>query len=422
MTNNKLLGLNSSTVWWLICATAFGYFVDAYDLIVASVVRTDAILELGLATKDNPKLIKEIAQNFEYAQSVGILLGGIIFGILGDKLGRKNILFASILTYSVANILNGFLSAATPNVSGLYMLLRFVCGFALSAELSVGIVLISETILAKTRGYGSMIVVAFGILGCTLAASLFHFKVFNWQQLYFLGGGMGIILLVFRYFVEESSIFKFSAAKNIVRGSLKHLFTNKSLMRKFGLLILIGFPIYFFVSIPIKFAKDYASELKIDGVTVPIAIITFYIALSVSDIIGNFISQKLQSRKKVIKYYIYFSVITILVLRFVKISTADQYHYILCPLMGLCAGYWALLIAYISEQVGTNFRATFSTSIPNIIRSLFIPITLLLNIITPTFGTNNSVFFIGICSCIIGFTALKYLPETFAKELNYDEN
>lgn len=421
MTDNKLLGLNSSTIWWLICATAFGYFVDAYDLIVASVVRTNAIIELGLASKENATLIKEIAQNFEYAQSFGILLGGIVFGVLGDKFGRKNILFISILTYSVANILNGFLSADTPNVSFVYMALRFVCGFALAAELSVGIVLISESILAKSRGYGSMIVVAFGILGCTLAAGLFHFQVFSWQQLYFLGGGMGLALFIFRYFVEESHIFKMSVAKNVVRGSISHLLSNKQLLRKFALLILIGFPIYFFVSIPIKFAKDYATELNIIGVTVPIAIITFYLALSVSDIIGNYISQRLQSRKKVITLYMLFSIVVILVLRFVKFTSADQYHFILCPLMGFSAGYWALLITYISENVGTNYRSTFSTSIPNIIRSLFIPITLLLNVMTPSLGTINSVFLIGICSCGIGLLALKYLEETFGNELNFEE-
>jgi MFS family permease len=396
-----------------------GYFVDAYDLIVASVVRSDAIVSLGLAEIGTPAH-KSYAYLFENAQSFGILLGGILFGILGDKFGRRKILYASIFIYSVANILNGLLTPSVPSVSTVYCILRFAGGFALAAELSVGIVMISETMKAKSRGFGSMIVVSFGVLGCVLAAFLFEFLKLSWQSLFLIGGIAGLALLAFRYGVNETSHYLEAEAQRSrsERGSLGLVFRNKKLVRIFINAILLGFPIYFFVSIPIKFAADYGKEL---GLTIAgtIPIIVFYIALSLSDILANYLSQVFKSRKKVINIYILFCIVPIVCLHFFPPTTPEQYFYIFTPLMGFASGYWALLITYTAEQVGTNIRSTFTTSVPNIIRSLFIPISVLLTYLQPALGTSTAVFFIGIIAVALALFGNNSLKETWGRDLNF---
>lgn len=404
---------------FLILVASLGYFVDAYDLIVASVVRSSAIVDLGLAKLGTPEH-KSYAQLFEYVQSAGILFGGIMFGIWGDKFGRKKVLYASIALYSIANILNGLLTASVPFVGTVYCALRFICGFALAAELSVGIVMISETMKAKNRGYGSMIVVSFGIMGAVLAAALFEFAGVHWQTLFLIGGIAGILLLIFRYSVNETSHFLDKENQESERGSLTMVLKDKRLLKIFFNAIMLGFPIYFFISIPVKFATDYGKEfgLTIKG-TIPIII--FYIALSVSDIIANYLSQLLKSRKKVLYFYVVLCAVPVFLLQFYPPTTPEQYFYIFSPLMGIASGYWALLITYTSEQVGTNIRSTYATAVPNIIRSLFIPIQLLLTVLQPSFGTSTSVFYIGVLTIALAFLGLSSLKETWGRELNFIE-
>lgn len=401
----------------LIIVASLGYFVDAYDLIVATVVRSSVIVDLGLAQLGTPEH-KSYAQLFEYVQSFGILLGGILFGILGDKIGRKKVLYASIFLYSIANILSAMLTSSVPYVSTVYCILRFMCGFALAAELSVGIVMISETMKAKYRGYGSMIVVSFGILGAVLAAFLFEFLKVSWQSLFIIGGIAGLLLLVFRYSVNETSHFLDIVNQHSERGSLKHVFSNKRLSKIFINSIFLGFPIYFFVSIPVKFATDYGKEI---GLTIKgtIPIIIFYIALSVGDILANYLSQVFKSRKKVIYMYLSFCIIPVMLMHFTPPTTPEQYFYFFAPLMGFASGYWALLISYTTEQVGTNIRSTFATAVPNIIRSLFIPIQLLLAALQPSFGTSSSVFYIGVIAITLAFVGNYFLKETFGRDLNF---
>lgn len=420
MDTNKQNTIGKSA-WLLILVASLGYFVDAYDLIVASVVRSSAIVELGLAQLGTPEH-KSYAQLFEYVQSAGILLGGIMFGIWGDKFGRKKVLYASIAIYSIANILNGLLTASVPSVDIVYCVLRFICGFALAAELSVGIVMISETMKAKNRGYGSMIVVSFGVLGCVLAALLFEFGGVHWQTLFLIGGIAGILLLIFRYSVNETTHYleTESQTKRSERGSLTMVLKDKRLLKIFFNSIMLGFPIYFFVSIPIKFAADYGKEI---GLTIKgtIPIIIFYVALSISDIIANYLSQVFKSRKKVLYFYVGLCAVPVFLLHFYPPTTPEQYLYVFSPLMGIASGYWALLITYTSEQVGTNIRSTYATAVPNVVRSLFIPIQLLLTALQPSFGTSTSVFYIGVLTIILALWGLYSLKETWGRELNFTE-
>jgi MFS family permease len=418
MDNTKKNTISKDTLL-LILVASLGYFVDAYDLIVASVVRSSAIVDLGLAELNTPQH-KSYAQLFEYVQSAGILLGGILFGIWGDKFGRKKVLYASIAIYSIANILNGLLNASVPFVDLVYCSLRFICGFALAAELSVGIVMISETMKAKDRGYGSMIVVSFGILGAVLAAALFEFAGVHWQSLFLIGGVAGVLLLIFRYSVNETSHFMDKENQQSERGSLLMIIKDKRLIKIFFNAILLGFPIYYFISIPVKFAADYGKEL---GLTIKgtIPIIIFYIALSVSDILANYLSQILKSRKKVLYFYVGLCAVPVFLLHYYPPKTPEQYFYIFSPLMGIASGYWALLITFTSEQVGTNIRSTFATAVPNVVRSLFIPIQLLLSALQPAFGTSSSVFLIGIIAIILAMWGLSTLKETWGIDLKFTE-
>lgn len=419
MNLKSLKGIIKSGTFLLIIVAALGYFVDAYDLIVASVARSSAIVDLGLAKLGTVEF-KNYAQLFEYVQSFGILLGGIIFGVLGDKIGRKKVLYASIFIYSIANILNGLLTASVPHVSLVYCILRFICGFALAAELSVGIVMISETMKARNRGYGSMIVVSFGVIGCVFAAFLFEFLKVSWQSLFLIGGIAGLLLLIFRYRVNETSQFLDEENQRSERGSLGLVFRSKRLVKILFSSILLGFPIYFFVSIPIKFATDYGKEI---GLTIKgtIPIIVFYITLSLSDILANYLSQVFKSRKKVIYFYLALCIVPVLLLHFAPPKTPEQYIYLFAPLMGIASGYWALLITYTAEQVGTNIRSTFATSVPNVIRSLFIPIQLLLTALQPSFGTSTSVFYIGVIAITLAFLGNYSLDETWGRDLNFIE-
>lgn len=421
MTDNKILAFKKPDrgAAALVLVAALGYFVDAYDLIVASVARSSAIVYLGLA-ESGTAAHRSYSYLFENSQSSGILAGGIVFGILGDKAGRRKVLYASIFIYSVTNILNSALVPSMSYVGLYYCILRFICGFALAAELSVSVVLIAETMKSEVRGYGSMIVVSFGVLGCVSAAILFEFFELLWQTLFLIGGIAGLLLLGLRYQVSESPQFLGEENQKSERGNLLTIFKKPKLTKAFVGTILLGLPIYFFVSIPIKFAADYGREI---GIAIPgtAPIITYYIALSISAVFANCASQILKSRKKVLYLFITFSIIPILALYLLPPESPEIYLYVFAPLMGVASGYWAILFTYASEQVGTNIRSTFATAAPNIVRSMFIPISMLLTILQPRFGTSRSVFVIGIATVTLALIGNYMLKETWGRDLNFVE-
>lgn len=403
----------------LILVASLGYFVDAYDLIVASVARSSAIVYLGLA-ESGTAAHRSYSFLFENSQSSGILAGGLIFGVLGDKAGRKTILYASIFIYSLANILNSALTPSMSNVGFYYCCLRFMCGFALAAELSVSVVMIVETMKDHARGFGSMIVVSFGVLGCVSAAILYeYFKLF-WQTLFLIGGIAGLLLLGLRYGVSESPQYLGAENQRSERGNLLTIFRKRELTKAFVGTILLGFPIYFFVSIPIKFATDYGREIGLNIVgTEPI--ITYYLALSISAVFANYVSQTLKSRKKVLYLFTVFSIIPIVGLYLFPPKSPEIYLYVFAPLMGIASGYWAILFTYAAEQVGTNIRSTFATAVPNMVRSMFIPISMLLTILQPRFGTSLSVFVIGISTVMLAIVGNYMLKETWGRDLSFVE-
>ena len=85
---------------------ALGFFVDIYDLLLFSIVRRASFAELGVPESQ----MKSIGEGILIWQMIGLTIGGILWGIMGDKKGRKSVLFGSILLYSLATIANGFVT------------------------------------------------------------------------------------------------------------------------------------------------------------------------------------------------------------------------------------------------------------------------------------------------------------------------
>jgi MFS family permease len=411
--------IRQSSIFFLLAIASLGYFVDAYDLIVFSVVRKTSIVDLGLASTDAQ--IKSIGISLENWQSLGLLIGGIVWGVLGDKIGRMKMLYGSIACYSIANLLNGFLSAEWGNVFTWYSILRFFSGLGLAGELGVGITLVAETMQTTKRGLGTMAVAAIGFLGCVTAAWLGNLGTINWNTLFIIGGVAGILILFLRIGIYESKLFLIQRESSIKKGAFLSLFTNGKRFRKYLLCILVGLPVYFVIGLPIKFANNLGQAFNIQGVSVSTAIITCYLFVALGDIFCNYLSQVLNSRKIPLLLFNCINLLAVLLFIFLPPKTAWQYEFIYCPLLGFSVGYWALIVTNAAEQFGTNLRATVATTVPNFIRSTFIPIALLFTTMENSMNTISSAAIIGISCSVIGILSALLLKETFYRNLDYTE-
>ena len=276
--------------WLIVLVAALGYFVDAYDLILFVVVRKSSLIELGIPEAD---LVSTGLQLFNY-QHIGLIVGGIFFGILGDKRGRISVLFGSILLYSMANIANGFVQSLP-----VYQLLRFVAGIGLAGELGAGITLVAETLPKDKRGYGTMIVAATGALGATMAGLVGD--VTPWRTAYFIGGGMGLLLLLLRIGTFESSMFENVKQSNAERGNFLKIFTSPRQLKKYLSCIAVAIPIFFVISILMQLAPELAKSLKIKGeIANGRAVMFVYFGLMLGDLSCGYLSQLLRSRRKAI--------------------------------------------------------------------------------------------------------------------------
>ncbi|WP_295053811.1 MFS transporter [Sulfuricurvum sp.] len=389
---------------------AMGYFVDIYDLILFGVVRVESLTELGL-DKEAITLWGSFILN---AQMGGMLIGGILWGILGDKKGRLSVLFASIILYSVANLLNAFVT----NVEQ-YALLRFIAGIGLAGELGAGVTLVAEILPKELRGYGVMSIAAFGVLG-VVAANIVA-ENFAWRNAYILGGVLGFLLLVLRFRVRESAMFEHHASDDVKRGHFFALFTHKKLFSKYIKAIVIGMPLWYVVGILVMFSPEFAKALAIDGeVSAGTALMYTYIGLSVGDLASGYLSQQLKSRKRA--YTIFMVLSGISVLYYFTLSGASaQSFYIAVFLLGLFCGYWALFITMAAEQFGTNIRATVATTVPNFVRGSVVPITSSFMLLKQSMGVLGSAAIVGSVVFTIALVALYFTRETFHEDLDYIE-
>ncbi|MBS1492079.1 MAG: MFS transporter [Bacteroidetes bacterium] len=399
------------TVFAIVLVAALGYFVDIYDLILFSIVRVASLKSLGVP--DGQML--DTGVMLLNMQMGGMLVGGILWGILGDKRGRISVLFGSIFLYSLANILNGLINSVE-----LYALLRFIAGVGLAGELGAGITLVSEVMPKTKRGYGTMIVASIGVMGAVAAALIVELT--EWRTSYFIGGGMGLAILILRFGVYESGMYNsIKQASHIGKGEFLKLFTDKGRFLKYLYCILIGLPLWFVVGILITFSPEFG---KAFGIAEPISagksIMFCYIGLVFGDIFSGTLSQILKSRKKVLYIFLTATFVCVCIYLFLN-NSSTFYFYGVCVLIGTAVGYWVIFVTNSSEQFGTNLRSTVTTTVPNFIRGSVIPLTLLFQALKPALGIKYAAFAIGIVTIIIAIWATSKLEETYGKDLDYTE-
>jgi MFS family permease len=391
---------------------ALGYFVDVYDLILFAIVRGASLKDLGLSGDQ----ILEHGIFLFNCQMAGMLFGGIAFGILGDKFGRVVLLFGSILLYSVANIANGFVHSVES-----YAVWRFIAGFGLAGELGGGITLVSEILSKEARGYGTMIVSTVGVFGAVvggLVAGLVH-----WRTAYFIGGGLGLILLILRMSVAESGMFKQLRTKStqVVRGNFLSLFTNWKRFAKYLRCILIGVPLWFVIGILVTFSPEISKSLQIQGAIDAAHAVAFaYLGITFGGFASGFFSQQLRSRKKIVFAFILFTLAAMTVYFFCAGFSAATF-YLVILFLGFGVGYWAVFVTIAAEQFGTNIRATVATTVPNFVRGAVVPLTSAFKHFKSEIGIVPSAALIGVACILIALWALRGLEETHDKDLDYIE-
>ena len=393
-----------------VIVAALGYFVDIYDLVLFSIVRVPSLKGIGIS---GPELIDKGVMLLNM-QMVGMLLGGILWGILGDRKGRLKIMFGSIFIYSLANLANGMVTSIEA-----YALLRFIAGVGLAGELGAGITLVSEVLHKSIRGYGTMIVASVGVSGAILAN--FVANGFDWRTAFYIGGALGLLLLILRVTVAESGMFKGMEVADVRRGNFLSLFTSRDRFGRFLHSILIGLPSWFVVGVLITFSPEFAKVLNVQGqVSAGNAVMYCYMGLVAGDLTSGLLSQLFKSRKKVILLFLVLTVAAVGAYFSSRGVTAATF-YIICGLLGFGIGYWAIFVTVAAEQFGTNLRATVATTVPNFVRGMTVPITMLFQIARKPLGIENGALVVGVFTLAIALFSLSRLQETFHKDLDYFE-
>lgn len=397
----------------VVIVAALGYFVDIYDLILFGIVRNPSLTDLGYSGQQ----LLDIGVDLLNMQMFGMLLGGIVWGILGDKKGRMSALFLTILIYSLANIANGFVQNLPQ-----YYVLRFIAGFGLAGELGVGITLVSEVMTKESRGYGTAIVSGVGIAGAVLGFLVTD--LFNWRVAYWAGGALGLALLALRIYVHESGMFGKLKEQKVKRGEFFALFNNKKRFLKFLYCIFIGMPVWYVIGILVIFSSEFAQNVfHIQGeIVAGKAVMYHYIGASLGSFITGWISQHLRSRKKSLMIAL-FSLTVFIGIYFACFNVSAAVFYFIIFLLGLAQGYWAVFITVASEQFGTNLRATVTTSVPNFVRGSTVPMTFLFRFLgsIPSVGLWVSGIIVGVIVLGLSFFSLYKIEETFHKDLDYFE-
>lgn len=416
---------NKSAVNKIIIVAALGYFVDIYDLLLFGVERTESLREI--LKIQFPELSKEAREllNPIYGkkllnwQMTGMLIGGLFWGILGDKKGRLSVLFGSIITYSIANILNGMVNSTES-----YMVLRFISGFGLAGELGAGITLVSESMSKEKRGYGATIVATVGVFGAVVAGFMGD-VISNWRYSFFLGGGMGLTLLALRIGVFESGMFDAVKEDKLVKkGDLLSLFSSRKNLKKYFCVIFVTVPVWYVMGTLVLFSPEYATllGLPVDSISAGKSIMFAYAGITIGDVFSGLLSQWLKSRKKSLTIFLSMTVVGV-VLFFLFGGTSVPVFYAIVGFIGFATGYWAVFISAASELFGTNIRATVATTAPNFVRASTVLISFLIELLIYVFADDKllATQVAGVIILISGFIALYFLEETYGKELNYSE-
>ena len=394
-----------------VIVAALGYFVDIYDLLLFGIVRIPSLTDLGL---DEQGLSVEGASILNW-QMCGLLLGGLLWGILGDKKGRLSVLFGSIITYSIANFACGFVADVMT-----YKLFRFVAGIGLAGELGAGITLVSESLPKKLRAIGTSVVAGVGLLGAV--AAYFTVELFTWRYAYFIGGGLGLLLLILRIGVFESGLY--TSMKNyegLKKGNISSFFTNRDRLKLYLKCIGIGLPTWYVIGILTTFSNEFGQALHIEEQIKPgLSVMWCYIGLAVGDLLSGFISYYLASRRRAIILFMMFTLVGSLIYLYGGVRTATGL-YVMCGWLGFGIGYWAMFVTIAAEQFGTNIRATAATTIRNFVRGTVIGMTTLYAFFKPMVLELHAAALVGLICFAVGFYSILTVPETHNKDLNFVE-
>ncbi len=404
---------NSNSIFNItVLVAALGYFVDIYDLLLFQIVRVDSLKDMGLSMDQ----VKSEGEFIISVQMIGLLVGGIIWGVMGDKKGRLSVLFGSIVLYSIANIINGFVQ--TPFQYGLT---RFFAGIGLAGELGAGITLVSELVSKEKRGLSTSFVAGIGLTGAVVA--YFISQNFHWRTCYFIGGGLGFCLLILRISVLESGMFTRLKELDVQRGNFFMFFTNGVRFKKYLLAILIGLPTWYVIGILVAFSNDFGKAFGFSEEVLPKKSTMYaYAAIALADMMVGLISHWLKSRKKVLFIFYSLTILSIF-LYFNQQNGSAENMYLICFAMGFSVGFWAIFVTMAAEQFGTNLRSTATTTVPNMVRGA-LPLMFLLfkNLQLATGNYITAGWITGAIVMTISFTAAWFTEETFGKDLNYVEN
>jgi MFS family permease len=411
--------MNNRALWPTILVASLGYFVDIFDLQLFNIVSKASLKGMGVT---DAALLAELDYTLFLWQMSGMLVGGLVWGILGDIKGRRNILLGSILIYSLANIANAFVTDMNQ-----YAAIRFMAGIGLAGELGAAITLVNEILKKEKRGYGTMVIVTMGALGAVAAAYLNRLELSimglaHWQVMYIIGGLLGLLLLTLRAGTHESQMFDEVKAQKVSKGNFFMLFSNRTRAIRYLACIAMGLPVWYCVGILVKFSEKFAANGQAVGGPFEMgqAIVFTYFGLSFGDLMSSYLSQLFKNRKKIVLVYLIGCigvVLTFLLGRGFSVS----FYYFLCFLIGTATGYWALFVTIASETFGTNIRATVTTTVPNFVRGATVPIVLSFKWLAGSMGDTKAALFIGGICLALSFIALLVLPETFGRDLHFVE-
>lgn len=394
----------------VILFAGLGYFVDIFDLLLFAVLRVESIRDLGAGDRSI-----EVGTLLQNAQLVGMMLGGLVWGVLGDRRGRRAALYGSILLYSLANLANAMV-ASVPQ----YAVLRFVAGFGLAGELGAALTLVSEMVDRRERGTATTLVATLGVMGAVAAAIVG--ELVPWRAAYAIGGVLGLLLLLLRVRLRDSDMFARTREAGGRRGDVWRLVNAPDRAARYVRAILIGVPVWFTTGILITFAPELARHLGVAGeVTAGRAVLVFYGTATLGDLTSGLLSQRLRSRRRAVA--IYYALCAVGVAAYLGgLARTPAGFYAICGWLGIATGFWAVMVTMAVEQFGTDLRATAATSVPTFVRATAVPMTFAFLALRPGLGMAGAAGMVGAVALGLAAIALAYQPETYGRDLDFVED
>ncbi|MBK9069876.1 MAG: MFS transporter [Myxococcales bacterium] len=395
-----------------VTVAALGYFVDSFDLVLFGVVRIPSLRDLGVDARQ----FAAVGEMVQHSQLVGLCVGGIFWGILGDKLGRRVGLFGALIVHSAANLLTAQVATVDE-----YAVLRFFAGVGLGGELGMGITLVSEQLQPKDRGWGTAAVAAMGVLGGLAAAQLG--TQLPWRHTYLVAGGMGVLLLLLRLGVVESGLFASRKASGDMAGGLLRLLSSPARLWLYVKVIGVAVPIWYCVGVLTYFSRELGGAMGMTPRPEPgTALVYCYIGFGLGDLASGALSQLWKSRRRAIVLFIGLAMVAVAAY-FTLARMSLSVFYTVCALMGFAAGYWAVFMTMVAEQFGTNMRGTATTTAPNFVRAAIVPMAVMVGLLQQNVGLGRPGGYavVGAVCFAIALLSLWRLPETFGRELDFVE-